>query len=130
MKKYLLVLATAIFAICCFTGCSDDDDDTSNEGSGIVGKWQVIQYSDPEDYDDCDYKGWINLHENGVYEEYDACDKSTTKGTWKDNGDNTIKVVAESFPVAITIKVVSVSSDKLVLEFNLFGTETITYKRI
>lgn len=123
MKKIIALFLVSIFLI----SCSSDNDSASDS---IIGKWQVVKYSDPSLYVPCDYLGWTNFMNNGKFEDYDDCSKSKQTGTWSEK-DNLLTVTPSDIPIPFTAKIITLSKTTLVLEFDDFGEkETITFKRI
>jgi len=139
MKKVINFWSLAVIIALCvgFASCDKDDnkgkgDDTTINESDIVGKWQMFEVvPDDDDYDDCDFEGWIDIRADKTFTEYDACEDDTSIGTWKIDG-STMTVIHNAFPIPIAFRVVSVSANELVLEidFGTLGKEIQKYKRI
>ena len=113
------------------TSCSSDNDSASSTGntSNIVGKWQVVSYSNPDGYEPCDYLGYINIMNDGKYQDFDECEKTSENGTWSQK-DNLLTITSPSFPFPVVAKIISVTSTTLVLEISFVDVDTVTYKRI
>ena len=109
MKKLLL----GLLMVGSFYSCSSDKDSASNTDN-IVGKWQVVSYSNPDWYEPCDYLGYTNFINGGKYQDYDECTKSTENGTWSQK-DNLLTITSSTFPSPIVAKIISVSTTTLVL---------------
>ena len=124
MKKLVLGLLMVVS----FYSCSSDNDSASTTDN-IVGKWQVVSYSNPDGYEPCDYLGYTNFINGGKYQDYDECSKTSENGNWSQK-DNLLTITSSTFLFPIVAKIVSVSNTTLVLEITLTDTETITYKRI
>jgi hypothetical protein len=124
MKKLVLGLLMVVS----FYSCSSDNDSASSTDN-IVGKWKVVSYSSPENYEPCDYLGYINIMDGGKYQDYDECTNTSENGTWSQK-DNMLTITSPTFLFTVVGKIVSVSNTTLVLEFNFIGTHTTTYKRI
>lgn len=130
MKKNLLLTLFALILSIVFISCSDDD--TDNSESEITGKWQLISSTNPDLYEECDYKNWTWYKSDGSYEYYLDCDNSVDKGTWKYK-DGYISIIADIFPIVMKAKIVSVTSDKLIVElYDILEEKSYqdTYKRI
>lgn len=127
LKDYFFLFLTLIIALT-FSSCKKENT-VVNEQNNLVGKWQLVETSDPGNYEPCDYKGWLNLLKTNKYEDYDACTKETGLGSWEFK-NNAIVITADIFPVPISTKIISVSKSTLVLELSFFGNSRQTYKRL
>ena len=128
MKKIIYLFISVLLIT--IASCSKDDENESTLTASVIGKWQVEKYSNSEDYDQCDYKGWVDLKDGGIYSEYDECDKSTTNGTWVKNGDN-LTVISSELQIPFTFKIKSLTQTSMVLTLDIFGqVEEVTYKKI
>ena len=107
------------------SSCSKDKDDDK-----IIGKWQITSVSNPDDYEECDYQGWMELKKDGTLTEYDKCFDESSSGTWKlENGKLTL--TSDVFPIPIAFDVKKLSDTELELEISLFGTSSTTkFKKI
>lgn len=152
MKKigYLLGLCAMV---CClamgFASCSDDDDDVSS--SELVGIWDPTHAEGYEIWDgekdewnenvnsgtnDMDYNR-VEFLGDGTYNTYyyyNGWKKETSGGTYRVNG-NKIYVYDPDEDEEYTLTIVSISSDKLVLEEKETWEdeeyyEKVTYKRV
>lgn len=137
MRKLSVLLF--IIAIC-FMSCSKDDDEKNDvSNSKIVGKWQLIEVkingkiekpSSPSSiYIPCDYTSWFKCNADGSLEDYDDCDKKTTKGTWSLK-DNSLSTIAPSIPFDMGVEVKELIDDKLVTYFDFGYQQELTYKKI
>ena len=124
MKKNIFLFLFSVLLL----SCSSDNDSASSSDS-IVGKWQVVKFSDPTYYEACDYSGWVNIMEGGKYEDYDDCSKSKESGNWTQK-DNLLTITSSSFPIPISAKIITLTKTSLVLETDFGNKETVTYKRI
>ncbi|NDV66397.1 lipocalin family protein [Bacteroides sp. 224] len=127
MKKSFYFLSVLLLSSVSFIACSSDDDKNNDE---LIGKWQVESFSDEDEYEysSCDYLAWFELKSDGTYTEYDSEGK-TTEGSWSKKG-NILTVASEDVLFPITIKIVSLTNDKLVLQFTTFEKSWVTYKKI
>ena len=128
MKKVFYILSIILFNIS-LTSCSSDDDNDEDSNDSIIGKWKAAYFTDPENYDICDYNGWIHIQTGGKYTEYDDCVGETFNGKWTAT-DNTITVTADIFPMPVTFKIISVNETTMVLEITWITSEQITYQRL
>lgn len=121
---FMVVLSTVML------GCSKDNDEVTNSNS-IIGKWQIVQYSDPSYAEPCDYRGWTEFLQGGKLKDFDACSNTTSGGTYTING-STLTMTSDSFPIPIVLKIISSTATTLVVEFSDFSSEKIqiTYKKI
>lgn len=127
MRKLSVLLLGVIL---CFISCSDDDKNNDGFESKIVGKWQITEVTNPNDYEPCDYRGWMQIKADHTLDDYDACDGETSKSTWKLEG-NELTFVSEILPIPFVVEIVSVDDSKMVVKFNSYGkTVTNTYKRL
>ena len=126
MKKLLL----GLLMVGSFYSCSSDKDSASSTDN-IVGKWKYESFSTPDLYEPCDYLGYLNIMNDGKYQDYDECTKTSENGNWSQK-DNLLTITSSTFPFPIVAKIVSVSNTTLVLEITLTETETetTTFKRI
>jgi hypothetical protein len=125
MKKFLLFIIVLTTVI---SGCSKDE---STKGDFLIGKWQVVKFSDPSGYSPCDYSGWVKFLEGGKFEDFDACTNTTETGTYTSTSTS-LTVISKQFPIPVTAKIVTLTATSLVLEVDGFGgpTERVTYKKI
>lgn len=124
MKKFLLFIIVSITLI---AGCSKDE---STKGDFLIGKWQVVKFSDPSGYSPCDYSGWVKFLEGGKYEDFDACTNTTETGTYTSTSTS-ITITSKVFPIPITATIVSLTATTLVIESNFGGIkESVTYKKL
>ncbi|SCH14947.1 lipocalin family protein [uncultured Bacteroides sp.] len=138
MKKLnLFALLAMLFSISLFCACSSDDDETNDDGNDknyaemIVGKWQFTEGNHPEEFEPCDYQGWMEFLSDGSYKEYDKCQNRTVTGTWKINEEGKFVLKTNELPIALTITIKELTKDKLVFEQELFGHVSIlTHKRL
>ena len=123
MKKIIFLMLLSVFLF----SCSSDNDSAPDL---IIGKWQVIKYSDPVGYERCDYSSWFHIMEGGKLEDYDDCSKKKQTGTWTQK-DKVLTFKSSDFPIPFSAKIVLLTKTTLELEFEDFGyKETITYKRL
>ncbi len=126
MKRIFAVLA--LFSVVLFS-CSKDD----KKEASLIGKWQLQAATPNDDYEQCDFEGFLEIKENKSVLAYDKCDDETYTGTWKREG-NTITITDTEIPVPVAVKIISISETQLVLEvpdlLNGEGTIRETYKRI
>jgi hypothetical protein len=126
MKKIIYLALSVIFLT--FSSCSSDSSSNSSAAT-VVGKWKVTNYSIPENYEPCDYLGWIDIKSNGNYDEYEQCFDETSSGTWVKNGQ-TLTVTSSQLSIPIAFTIVSLTQTTMVLRFSLFETEEVTYTKI
>ena len=153
MKTLRILGTTLLITVLClnFTACSDDDDDEENRplSEKIVGHW-VLTYEEgyikdsnyPEDdhawnhapKDECEYFGNFTFREDGTYSEYDLDGTSNPQSIekWSVNG-NVITLIEDEHE-QYDLKVLEITSNKLVLEYYLKDETTedyakMTYKR-
>ena len=126
MKKIIYLALSVIFLT--FSSCSSDSSSNSSDAT-VVGKWKPTNYSIPEDYEPCDYLGWIDIKSNGNYDEYDQCIDETISGVWVKNGQ-TLTVTSSQFSIPIAFTIVSLTQTTMVLRVSLLETEKITYTKI
>lgn len=98
MKKFIyLFLAISILSSC----QSDNDDEGSNGGDPIIGKWQLTSETESgkEISDECQRKTTITFLENGTTDEVyyynngnNVCDSDTESATWENIGNSNYKV--------------------------------------
>lgn len=115
MRKSLLYLFVAIFAACTFVSCSSDDDDSN--GSQIVGKWQlvsVLPQSMAEDYDDCEFEGYVEFEVSGRYSDHRPCGVNDIGGGKWDLSGNTLTITSDIFPTPMEATV-EISNSTLVI---------------
>ncbi len=124
MKKLLL----GLLMVGSFYSCSSDKDSASSTDN-IVGKWQVVSYSNPDGHEPCDYQRYVNIMDGGKYQDYNECAKTSENGSWSQK-DNLLTIISSTFPIPVVAKIISLSNTTLVLEITFNGTETRTYKRI
>ena len=92
MKKYL----NLYFILACFISsfsllsCGDDDEGNNTGDSSIVGKWQLTSVSPTEmaeDYEKCEFEGYVEFESNGTYSDHRPCGVSDIGGgKWKLSG--------------------------------------------
>ena len=151
MKTLRLIGTTLLLVVLClnFTACGDDDDDEDNRplSEKIVGHW-VLTHEEgyvkdsnyPEDdhawnhapKDECEYFGNFTFREDGTYSEYDLDGTSNPQSIekWSVNVITLIEDEHEQYD----LKVLEITSNKLVLEYYLKDETTedyakMTYKR-
>ena len=107
-----------------FSACSNDDEGGSS--SSIVGTWAYEEDDDDEYcYEEITFKAngtFIVKSEEYYYGEYDSW---TERGTWEIDGDEIIVEIDDEY---IDIRIISVTSKKLVLEND--EDEIVTYYRV
>ena len=130
MKRVINKWSWALLLALCvgFASCNKDGDGGGSSGN-IVGKWQMYEVTPSSYYDACDFEGWIEFKSNGTYTDFDKCDNSTVNGTWKKEG-NQLTVVAGNFPIPVAFTIISISSNEMVLEVELFEKSTIKYRKL
>lgn len=125
MKKLTYFILSILFFV--LAACSNDD---SNNTPSVVGKWKFTSTTIPDNHEPCDYLGWTEYKSNGTIEDYDACDNVTSGGTWNQSGNN-LTFISSTFPIPITVQVLSVTSTTMVLKTDISGeTENITFTKI
>ena len=126
--KTLRFIGMAIVAIIMsvnFAACSDDDEDDNRPlVEKLIGHW-VLTYEEgfekdfehPEK-DECEYFGNFTFREDGTYSEYDLDGTSNPQSIekWEVNGD-VITLIEDEYE-QYDLKVLEISSNKLVLEFH------------
>lgn len=152
MKTLRLIGLTimAVVMTISFTSCGDDDDEDNRPLSEkVIGHW-VLTYEEgyikdseyPEDNhswshapkDECEYFGNFTFREDGTYSEYDLDGTSNPQSIekWTVSGD-IIRLIEDEHE-QYDLKVLEITSNKLVLEYH-FKDETtedyakMTYKR-
>nr|DAJ23556.1 MAG TPA: lipocalin-like protein [Caudoviricetes sp.] len=136
MKKLnLFALLAMLFSVTLFIACGDDDDDETKDSDDvatlIVGKWQFTEGNHPEEFEECDYQGWMEFAADGSYKEYDKCQNRTVTGSWTINDEGQFVLKTNELPIALKINIKELTKDKLVFEQELFGHVSIlTHKRI
>ena len=126
MKKIIYLALSVIFLT--FSSCSSDSSSNSSTAT-VVGKWKVTNYSIPQNYEPCDYLGWIDIKSSGNYDEFDQCTNETTGGTWVKNGDS-MTVTDSQLSIPWTFTIVSLTQTTMVLRFTFMETEEVTYTKI
>lgn len=147
MKKNYFKFLSVLVMVCCisisFSACGSDDDDDNNGGSSdsskLIGKWQMTEakvngkVQDPNSpsshYEACDYKGYSLYKADGTYEDYDACEKTTTTGKWTLK-DGKIVVTSSSFPIDMNVQIKELTDDKLVTYYEFVDKQELTFKKI
>lgn len=138
MKKLnLFALLAMLFSISLFCACSSDDDETNDDGNDknyaemIVGKWQFTEGNHSEEFEPCDYQGWMEFLSDGSYKEYDKCQNRTVTGTWKINEEGKFVLENKRITNCTNYHHQGTNKDKLVFEQELFGHVSIlTHKRL
>jgi len=149
--KFLGITIMATIINISFIACSDDDkEDNRPLTEKIIGHW-VLTYEEgyikdpdyPEDdeawshapKDEYEYFGNFTFRENWTYSEYELDGTSNPQSIEKWTIKNNIITLIEDEHEQYELKVLEITSDKLVLEFdykNENGGETyakMTYKR-
>lgn len=133
MKKNILLVAIIFFTTSIFIGCSSDSPSvTESNSSLIIGKWQIINSTKPDDYETCDYQSWTVFKTGGKYDDFDSCSNETSIGTWSVK-NNVLTVISEEFPIPFAFTIKSLTNDTLILvvpDLLDGGTEEVTYKKI
>lgn len=129
--KFLNVLVILCIGLSSISCSGDDDDEKEGFESQIVGKWKMYEATPSEDFEPCDFNGYIYFNEDGTYSEFDYCTNSTLNGTWRIDGRN-ITAVLSSFPIPVVFKIVSIDASYMTLEYTNLLSQKITakYKRI
>lgn len=131
MKKNYFKFLTLLTILCLgfsFNSCSSDDDDEKDDfKSLIVGKWKMHEATPSEDFEPCDFNGYIYFNEDGTYSEFDYCTNSTLNGTWSIEGRN-ITAVLSSFPIPVAFKIISIDASNMTLEYTSVLSPKITAK--
>lgn len=101
MKQSVQYLLIAIFSVICIASCSENEkDDEIN--SSIVGKWQLTSVSPKEmaeDYDKCEYEGYVEFESNGTYSDHRKCGVSDIGGgKWKLSG-SALTITSDILPI-------------------------------
>ena len=101
MQKYLLVFVCCLLPVISLISCSKDNDE-GELASSIVGKWQLVNVSPKEmakDYDECEYKGYVEFESNGTYSDHRPCGVSDIGGgKWKLSG-NSLTITSDLLPI-------------------------------
>lgn len=129
-KNYLkfLTLLTILYLGFSFNSCSGDNDDEKDDfKSLIVGKWQMYEATPSNDFEPCDFNGYIYFNQGGTYSEFDYCTNSTLNGTWSIDGRN-ITAVLSSFPIPFDFKIISIDASNMTLEYTDLLSQKITAK--
>lgn len=103
MKKSLSYLFIVVFSAICAISCSDSENDNEIKSS-IVGKWQLISVSPKEmaeDYDKCEYEGYVEFESNGTYSDHRKCGVSDIGGgQWKLSGTS-LTITSDILPIPL-----------------------------
>ncbi|MGZ5245959.1 MAG: lipocalin family protein [Flavitalea sp.] len=127
MKKSLAILSI-VFSMLFLFSCSKDKD----EPASLVGKWQLQSATPNDDYDACDFQGYLEFKANNTVEAYDECDGETITGTYTRSG-NTLTITETGFPLAINVTIVSLTNTTLQLQLPNIGGGVATketYRRM
>jgi hypothetical protein len=136
MKKLnLFVLIAMLFSATLFVVACGNDDDETKDGDDvatlIVGRWQFTEGNHPEEFEECDYQGWMEFKEGGEYIEFDKCINQTINGTWEINNEGKLIYNQSNVPITFKITIKELTKEKLVLEETILGhTSILTHKRI
>lgn len=127
MKKYLFALLFCLVTVVSFMSCSKDEE--GGEGSSsIVGKWQLVEVTDKEEYEPCEFEGFTQFADNGVWRYENGC--TNGKGTWKLSGE-TLTLTPDILPIPVSITVIAVNKSTLVIEQTIGSIKNReTYKRL
>jgi hypothetical protein len=127
MKKFGILVASALVMGMSFTSCSSDDD--SNNIGSVVGKWEFNTYKyylngqfvSEEAYDDHEpncAKDYLEIRENGTAKSVDYfgsdCTEFSDESTYTRNG-NTITI--NDGDSTETVQVLTANSSTLVLRY-------------
>lgn len=100
----------------CALGACGNDDEVSTDSS-IVGKWQLVSVSPQsmlEDYDECEFEGYVEFASNGKYSDHRPCGVSDIGGgKWKLSG-NTLTIISDILPTPIETTI-EISDNNLVI---------------
>lgn len=103
MKNFLSYLLIVVFSAICTISCSDSDND-GEINSSIVGKWQLTSVSPKEmaeDYDKCEYEGYVEFESNGTYSDHRKCGVSDIGGgKWKLSG-SALTITSDILPIPL-----------------------------
>ena len=123
--RFLFIMTSMLMLTTGFSGCSDDNDGAD---SSIIGTWAY-----EEDYGDGDYYyEEITFKANGTFilesveNYYGDYSTETLRGTWEIEGDELIVDIDGDH---LEIRIVSISSNKLVLE-DYEDDERMTYYKV
>jgi len=138
MKKNLLFILVISILGWTFISCSKDDEEgTGTSNSLIVGKWQLVSVSHEEDYEPCEFEGYTEFKEGGVWTYKTGCDNGA--GTWKVDNEN-LTITPNILPIPVTVKIITLNETTLITALSHFNfddnhnlIEAVykeTYKRI
>jgi hypothetical protein len=125
MKKSLAILSV-VFSMLFLFSCKKDKD----EPASLVGKWQLQAATPNDDYEACDYLGYLEFKSNNTFEAYDECFEETFNGTYTRNG-NAVTITEDGFTANATI--ISLTNTTLEIQVPDFingGTVKETYRRL
>lgn len=112
-----------LFASLVIVSCSDDD--ASSDDMSIVGKWQLVSVSPAsmaDDYEECDYEGYIEFASDGKYYDHRPCGVSEIGGgKWKLSG-KTLTIISDILPIPIEATI-ELTDDKLVIIQDAFDID-------
>ena len=123
MKKTFLGLWMMLFASLVIVSCSDDD--VSSDAMSIIGKWQLVSVSPAsmaDDYEECDYEGYIEFASDGKYYDHRPCGVSEIGvGKWKLSG-KTLTIISDIFPIPVEATI-ELTDDRLVIIQDAFDID-------
>ncbi|CCX62319.1 unknown [Bacteroides sp. CAG:598] len=122
MKKFFLEFWMLMFASLVIVSCSDDD---ASDDMSIVGKWQLVSVSPAsmaDDYDECEFEGYIEFASDGRYYDHRPCGVSEIGGgKWK-LSNSTLTIISDILPVPMEAKI-EIAGDRLVIIQNTFDID-------
>ena len=125
MKTLRFIGTTLLMIVLClnFTACGDDDEDVNRAlvEEGFEKDFEHPEYDEAWSHapkDECEYFGNFTFREDGTYSEYDLDGTSNPQSIekWEVNG-NVITLIEDEYE-QYDLKVLEISSNKLVLEFH------------
>jgi hypothetical protein len=112
MKTRIILLVTfGLFLT--LTSCSKDSPKDL-----IIGKWRLSEVSGPgeEDYEDCDFTGYIQFKSDGKFMSIDDCTEETETGLYSVE-DNRLTVIADELPIPFVLEILVLNDETLRTEF-------------
>lgn len=120
-KNFSIYLFLTILITSFITGCSNDENN-EDLNSSIIGKWQLVSVSPKEiaeDYDECEFEGYIEFESSGTYSDHRPCGVSDIGGgKWELDGNN-LEIISDVLPIPINASV-EIGNNTLTIKQNAF----------
>ena len=130
MKKFTFAFTMILFMALLLGSCSSDSNDAATPNSSLlIGKWKLVEVSTPDEYEPCDFEGWSNFKTDGKFADYDACDGTTSNGSYTVNG-NSLTFTPDIFPIPVTLIIKTLTNSVLVVDAPDFEGGTMELKFI